>query len=410
MRDPHRRTRRTLAAYAVGALVLPVVLAGCGQGGDEVDIDVTGTAPASPSASSSGSSSAGPSTDPSAGSAGGEQVELPTSRRPRVVATAVTGLEAPWGLDFFADGDAIVTERDTTRVLRVSPDGEVTELGAVDAAAPEGEAGLLGVALSPDFEQDRLVYLYVTTGEDNRVVRAELDGDRLGPTEDVLTGIPNGFIHDGGRLLFGPDGHLYVSTGEIGEPARAQDRDDLGGKILRITPDGDPAPGNPFGSPVWSWGHRNVQGLAFDGEGRLWASEFGDSTWDELNLIEKGANYGWPEVEGRAEGRAEGTVEGGPSGDFVDPQAQWSTDEASPSGLAYADGHLYLAALRGERLWRVPVDGDGAGEPEAFLVGELGRMRTVALAPDGRLWLTTSNRDGRGDPADEDDRILVLKP
>ncbi|MDN4172744.1 PQQ-dependent sugar dehydrogenase [Nocardioides sp. SOB77] len=396
--------RRSLATYAVATLVLPLALAACGQGGDEVDVDVTGTAPATPAGSSPASPSAGGSSGPGAPPSG--RTELPTSKRPTVVGTVVTGLEAPWGLDFLPDGDAIVTERDTTRVLRVTADGEVTELGTIDAAAPEGEAGLLGVAVSPGFADDGLVYLYVSTAEDNRVVRAELRGDRLGATEDVLTGIPNGFIHDGGRMVFGPDGHLYVSTGETGEPERAQDREDLGGKILRITTDGDPAPGNPFDSPVWSWGHRNVQGLAFDGEGRLWASEFGDSTWDELNLIEAGANYGWPEVEGRDEG----TIEGGPSGDYVDPQAQWRTDEASPSGLAYADGHLYLAALRGERLWRVPVGPDGAGEPEEFLVGDHGRMRTVAFAPDGRLWLTTSNRDGRGTPAEGDDRILVLKP
>ncbi|MBC9735008.1 PQQ-dependent sugar dehydrogenase [Nocardioides sp. zg-578] len=374
-----------------------------------MEVDVTGTAPASPRASDpedSGASGASPSGSAGPGASPSARTELPTSARPRIAETVVTGLEAPWGLDFLPDGDAVVTERDSRRVLRVSPEGEVTELGTVEEAEPQTEAGLLGVAVSPSFAEDRLVYLYVSTAEDNRVVRAELSGDRLGPTEEVLTGIPNGYVHDGGRLLFGPDGYLYVSTGEIGERERAQDRDDLGGKILRITPDGDPAPGNPFDSPVWSWGHRNVQGLAFDGEGRLWASEFGDSTWDELNLIEAGANYGWPEVEGRAEG----TIQGGPSGDFVDPQAQWSTDEASPSGLAYADGHLYLAALRGERLWRVPVGPDGAGEPEAFLVGELGRMRTVAFAPDGRLWLTTSNRDGRGQPAEDDDRILVLRP
>ncbi|MCR6033480.1 PQQ-dependent sugar dehydrogenase [Nocardioides sp. zg-579] len=371
-----------------------------------MEVDVTGTAPASARAGDAEDSGASPSGSAGPGASPSARTELPTSARPRIAETVVTGLAAPWGLDFLPDGDAVVTERDSRRVLRVSPEGEVTELGTVEEAEPQTEAGLLGVAVSPSFAEDRLVYLYVSTAEDNRVVRAELSGDRLGPTEEVLTGIPNGYVHDGGRLLFGPDGYLYVSTGEIGERERAQDRDDLGGKILRITPDGDPAPGNPFDSPVWSWGHRNVQGLAFDGEGRLWASEFGDSTWDELNLIEAGANYGWPEVEGRAEG----TIDGGPSGDFVDPQAQWSTDEASPSGLAYADGHLYLAALRGERLWRVPVGPDGAGEPEAFLVGELGRMRTVAFAPDGRLWLTTSNRDGRGQPAEDDDRILVLRP
>ncbi|WP_216656563.1 PQQ-dependent sugar dehydrogenase [Nocardioides marmotae] len=400
------RRGRSPATYAVGALVLPLALAGCAQGGDEVEVDVTGTAPASARAGDAEDSGASPSGSAGPGASPSARTELPTSARPRIAETVVTGLAAPWGLDFLPDGDAVVTERDSRRVLRVSPEGEVTELGTVEEAEPQTEAGLLGVAVSPSFAEDRLVYLYVSTAEDNRVVRAELSGDRLGPTEEVLTGIPNGYVHDGGRLLFGPDGYLYVSTGEIGERERAQDRDDLGGKILRITPDGDPAPGNPFDSPVWSWGHRNVQGLAFDGEGRLWASEFGDSTWDELNLIEAGANYGWPEVEGRAEG----TIDGGPSGDFVDPQAQWSTDEASPSGLAYADGHLYLAALRGERLWRVPVGPDGAGEPEAFLVGELGRMRTVAFAPDGRLWLTTSNRDGRGQPAEDDDRILVLRP
>jgi glucose/arabinose dehydrogenase len=282
----------------------------------------------------------------------------------------------------------------------VTPGGEVTELGTVEEAAPQGEAGVLGVALSPRFAEDRLLYLYVSTEQDNRVVRAELRGGRLGEPEEVLTGIPNGFVHDGGRLEFGPDGLLYVSTGEAGEPPRAQDRDDLGGKILRITPEGEPAPGNPFGTAVWSWGHRNVQGLAFDEQGRLWASEFGDSTWDELNLIEAGENYGWPEVEGG----------GGEDAGFVDPQAQWRTSDASPSGLAHADGHLYLAALRGARLWRIPVAHGRAGEPESFLVGDYGRMRTVAVAPDGMLWLTTSNRDGRGEPSPEDDRILLVRP
>ena len=214
----------------------------------------------------------------------------------------------------------------------------------------------------------------------------------------VLAGIPNGFVHDGGRLAFGPDGMLYVSTGETGQSPLAQDRDSLAGKILRITPDGDPAPGNPDGSPVWSWGHRNVQGLAFDDDDRLWASEFGDSTWDELNRIEKGANYGWPEVEGR-----------GDSDEFTDPQVVWATENASPSGLAYLDGHVWMAALRGQRLWRVDVSTGQARDPQDFFVGEYGRMRTVVVAPDGRLWVTTSNRDGRGDPAAEDDRILVVE-
>ena len=321
--------------------------------------------------------------------------------RPRVVGTIADGLEVPWGIDFLPDGSAVVTERDSTRVLRVFDDGTVEPIGTVDAAAPEGEGGLLGVAVSPTYDDDRLVYFYVTTSEDNRVVRAVFDADAgtaISDPEVVLSGIPNGFVHDGGRLAFGPDGMLYVSTGETGQPTLAQDRDSLAGKILRITPGGDPAPGNPDGSPVWSWGHRNVQGLAFDDDDRLWASEFGDSTWDELNRIEKGANYGWPEVEGR-----------GDSDDFTDPQVVWATENASPSGLAYLDGHVWMAALRGQRLWRVDVSTGQARDPQDFFVGEYGRMRTVVVAPDGRLWVTTSNRDGRGDPAAEDDRILVVE-
>lgn len=318
---------------------------------------------------------------------------------PRVAGTVASGLAVPWGVAFLEDGTALVTERDSRRVLSVASDGAVAEVGEVTEAVPEGEGGLLGVAVDPAGD-GRDVYLYATTAEDNRVLRAELVAGRLGEAEVVLDGIPQGFIHDGGRLAFGPDGHLYVSTGETGETELAQDPDSLAGKILRITTDGEPAPGNPDpDSPVWSLGHRNVQGLAFDDEGRLWASEFGDSTYDEINLIEPGANYGWPVVEGPGGGD-----------DYVDPLVTWPTSAASPSGMAYADGHLWVGALRGERLWRVAVRGDRLGEPTAFLEGEYGRVRTVATTPDGDLWVTTSNRDGRGTPADEDDRILRVIP
>jgi glucose/arabinose dehydrogenase len=313
-----------------------------------------------------------------------------------VVDTLVGGLEVPWGVVFLADGEAVVTERISGRVDRVGKDGEVSLLGTVDDVAPQGEAGLLGVAVSPDFETDRTLFLYLTTDTDNRVVRAEVDGDRLGRTTVVLDGIPAGFIHDGGRIAFGPDGQLYVTTGETGNPELAQDPQSLAGKILRITPDGDPAPGNPDpDSPVWSMGHRNVQGLAWDDEGRLWASEFGDSEWDELNLVEKGGNYGWPEVEGSSDDPA-----------FVAPVASWATDQASPSGLAVTDEGVYLAALRGERLWRVPLTPDGVGNPQPLLEGQYGRLRAVAVAPDGSLWVMTNNTDGRGDPRPGDDRIL----
>ncbi len=319
------------------------------------------------------------------------------SGSPRVVRTVADHLEVPWGLAFLPDGSALVTERDSGRVLAVAS-GAVREVGRVSEAAPQGEAGLLGVAVSPTYAEDLAVFLYVTTETDNRVVRTTYDGARLGDLTVILDGIPNGFIHDGGRLAFGPDGLLYVSTGETGDGPLAQDPDSLGGKILRITMDGDPAPGNPDpSSPVFSLGHRNVQGLAFDDRGRLWASEFGASTWDELNLVKAGANYGWPLVEGRGE------LPG-----YRNPFAQWHTDEASPSGLAYREGTLWLASLRGQRLWQVPLRGNGVAEPVDWFVGRYGRLRTVALAPDGHLWLTTSNRDGRGSPVSADDRILEL--
>ncbi|NUR05833.1 MAG: PQQ-dependent sugar dehydrogenase [Nocardioidaceae bacterium] len=321
--------------------------------------------------------------------------------RPRVVGTIARGLEAPWGIAFLPDGSALVGERDTTRVLLVR-DGRTRVVGRLGEAEPGGEAGLLGLAASPTYDRDRLVYAYLTTADDNRVVRMRYAGGRLGPPRPVLAGIPNGFIHDGGRLLFAPDGNLFVSTGETGNGALAQDRDSLGGKILRITPDGKPAPGNPRpGSPVWTMGHRNVQGLAFDGSGQLWASEFGQNTWDELNRIDRGRNYGWPVVEGKGDSGTRG---------YRDPYVQWRTSEASPSGLAFLDGSLWMASLRGERLWQIPVRGDGVGRPRDFFVGDYGRMRTVVVAPDGNLWVTTSNRDGRGNPAPQDDRILEVAP
>ncbi|WP_298756168.1 sorbosone dehydrogenase family protein [uncultured Nocardioides sp.] len=391
------RRRRLLAA--AGATVLPLALSGCLQEGSTstvtiIETTATGTPlPVPTSAPASTAATGSPTDDPTDD---GEE-----SGPPELVGTIATGLEVPWGIAFLPDGDALVTERDSTRVLLLrGPEHEVVEVATVDAAAPAGEGGLLGVAVSPSYDDDGLVYLYLTTPTDNRVVRGVLEGERLGELEPVLTGIPNGFIHDGGQLVFGPDGYLYVSTGEAGDPPRAADPDDLGGKVLRITPDGDPAPGNPDpDSPVWTLGHRNIQGLAFVGT-KLWASEFGQDRFDELNLITAGRDYGWPAVEG----------EGGKKQGYVDPQVTWATDDASPSGLAYADGRLWLGALKGQRLWRVEVKGKKARKPRAFFVGDHGRLRSVVAAPDGTLWVTTSNRDGRGSPVDGDDKILQIRP
>jgi glucose/arabinose dehydrogenase len=313
-----------------------------------------------------------------------------TADGPKVVGTIATGLDTPWGIAFLPDHTALVSERDTTRIIAIK-NRKKREVGTIPQAEPGGEAGLLGLAVSPSFEEDHLVYAYLTTERDNRVVTFTYDGKRLGESKDVVTGIPSAQNHDGGRLLFDDDGNLFVSTGEAGQPELAQDRSSLGGKILRISPDGT--------MMRWSMGHRNVQGLAFDDTGNLWATEFGNHTWDELNRIEKGANYGWPRVEGKGDTKG-----------MVNPEIQWRTDEASPSGLAFLDGHLWAASLRGERLWRMAVDGADVGPPEDFFVGDFGRMRTVVAAPDGNLWVTTSNRDGRGRPAEDDDRILVVEP
>lgn len=382
-----------------------VLLAGCTAGADG--------GPATPSApGSSAASGTAPTPAP-----------VPATE----VTTVVDGLEAPWGLAPLADGTLLVSLRDAARLVVVDPDAgtttDVTGPGADQLAVqtvPGGEAGLLGVAVAPgDAERPGEVFVYRTGAEDNAVLRATLEGTELGDLTTVVAGIPRAGNHDGGRLAFGPDGFLYVSTGDASDPARSQDPGSLGGKILRLTADGEPAPGNPDpASALWSLGHRNVQGLGWDDGGRMFASEFGQNTYDELNVITPGGNYGWPDAEGPGDG------DDGDDG-FVDPVAWWTTDQASPSGLAVTDGAVYLAGLRGQTLWRVPLEpapgaddggaddggaGDaGLGEPQPLLAGELGRLRAVAAVTgddaDG-LWVLTNNTDGRGSPRAGDDRLV----
>jgi glucose/arabinose dehydrogenase len=319
----------------------------------------------------------------------------PPAAQPAVRVIA-TGLQVPWGIAFLPGGDALVSERTTGRIVRVPAAGgapqPLMQVPGVDTNA--GEGGLLGLAVSPAYARDRLVYAYFTSAQDNRVVRFTLGG----APQPVLTGLERNAIHDGGRIAFGPDGMLYVGTGDAGNGPVAQDPESLNGKILRLRPDGGVPDDNPFrGSPVWSVGHRNVQGLAWDRARRLWEAELGQDRFDEVNIIRPGRNYGWPRVEGRGDTRG---------GRYANPLVTWPTAEASPSGAAVAGDALYVGALRGERLWRVPIDGDRAGAPQALLDGRFGRLRTVVAAPDGSLWVTTSNRDGRGSPAAGDDRII----
>ncbi|MEU2254735.1 PQQ-dependent sugar dehydrogenase [Nocardia xishanensis] len=303
------------------------------------------------------------------------------------------GIDVPWGVAFLPDGTALVAERDTGKILRVAPGRPPEAVYDVPGVVAGGEGGLLGLAASPQFAENGYVYAYFTASSDNRIVRFRLDG----PPEVVFDGIAKAGNHNGGRIAFGPDGMLYVGTGDAARSALAQDPASPNGKILRLTPDGRPAPGNPNpDSPVYSLGHRNVQGLAWDRAGRLFAAEFGQNRLDEINLIEPNRNYGWPAVEGG----------GGAGRGYADPVVTWTTAEASPSGIAIAGDTLYAAALRGERLWTVPLMDGSAGTPRAMFEERYGRLRTVAVAPDGALWLTTSNTDGRGDVRPGDDRIL----
>lgn len=384
-----RRRLLGLAAAAGAA-------AGCSAGPPEPA--ASSAPPDSPATAASTPTAPGP---PSASSP-----NAPESASPTPAATGlgdptaeevVTGLRSPWGLIPLRDGSFLVSERDTAEIVLVA-DGRSRRVGTVGDAEPYVEGGLLGIAASADQET---LFAYFTAADDNRIVRMRWDGRRIGDQQVVLSGIPKGARHNGGRMIIGPDDLLYVSTGETGDPDLAQDRDSPAGKILRITPDGDPAPGNPFGNEVFSYGHRNVQGLVFDPQGRLWASEFGDQQTDELNLIEAGGNYGWPEVEGA----------GGADG-MIDPVVEWSPAEASPSGLTFWKGSFYLAALRGERLWEVPLtdpDAGRVGEPRAHFTGEYGRLRSVEVSADGEaLLVLTNNTDGRTRPRDGDDRLLRI--
>ncbi|MFD1714775.1 PQQ-dependent sugar dehydrogenase [Amnibacterium flavum] len=317
-------------------------------------------------------------------------------------ATALAaGLQAPWSVVPVQSGSALVSERDTASVVELTADGQARVAGVVEGVVPGGEGGLLGLAVLPEDSGATWLYAYFTGADDNRIVRMPLEGGAgtfaLGAPEVILEGIAKARNHDGGRLAFGPDGMLYATSGDAGQPGAAQDPLSLNGKILRMTPEGDVPADNPIeGSLTWSYGHRNPQGIAWTESGAMYAAEFGQDTWDEINRIEPGSNYGWPEAEG---------IVGDSS--FVDPIVQWSTDEASPSGLAAVGSSLFVAGLGGERLWIVQGADSGSPTTDAAF-GELGRIRDVIAAPDGTLWMLTGNTDGRGDPREGDDRLVSV--
>jgi glucose/arabinose dehydrogenase len=325
---------------------------------------------------------------------------------PRVTVVA-SGLEVPWALAFAPDGRLFVTERPGR--IGVVEAGRVRPVATLPVEA-RGEAGLMGLALDPRFGDNGRMYACYTTrkGDDlvNRVVALRFLDGRARQERALVDDLPAASIHDGCRLKFGPDGRLYITTGDAGRSRLAQRHDSLAGKVLRIEGDGSVPADNPFpGSPIWSLGHRNPQGIAWHRSGRLVAAEHGPSGFpgghDEINLILPGRNYGWPEVSGR-----------GGDARFAEPVLESGRDTWAPSGIAFLGDDLYVAALRGRRLLRIAFTPDlgAVTRVTALLAGSHGRLRDVVAGPDGALYVTTSNRDGRGSPAPDDDRILRVAP
>lgn len=314
-----------------------------------------------------------------------------------------TNLTVPWEIVFLPSGDMLVTQR-SGELLRIGDQTKIIQ--KIQGVNHVGEGGLLGMALSRNFSEDGLLFLYLTSSENgnitNRVERYRLENDKLVEKKILLQGIKGATNHDGGRIAIGQDGYLYIATGDAENQQSSQDKGSLNGKILRITTDGDIPSNNPFGTAIYSLGHRNPQGLAWDIKGNLWASEHGPSGlasgFDEINLINAGSNYGWPLVTGddSSEGLVSPVIHSG------------SSDTWAPSGMAYSDGSLYFSGLRGEALYQAKIAQDGSLSLTEHFKGQFGRIRAVVIGPDGNLYFSTSNTDGRGNPDEDDDKIIKV--
>ena len=333
-----------------------------------------------------------------AGCGGGEEPDAPEGMR---VETVATGLEVPWEIAFLPDRSALVTERPgRIRVLEASGELREEPLAEVDVSA-EGEGGLLGLALDPEYRDNRFVYLYFTTAEGMKLERWRHGGDSLTREATLVSAIEAGPVHDSGRIAFGLDGLLYVATGDAGNGELAQDDGSLNGKFLRLT--AEQYRGDVEVRPeVLSKGHRNPQGFDWQ-DGRLISTEHGPSGgdgpqgFDEVNHVREGGNYGWPEAIGDDH-------------EGFDAPLRVYEEAIAPSGATFWRGGFWFATLRGEALHRLTIDGDEITEDQTVLEGDYGRLRTVVEGPDGALYVLTSNQDGRGSPSDDDDRILRLTP
>ena len=322
-----------------------------------------------------------------------EGLTLEDIEEPEIVAD---NLEIPWEVVFLPDGEMLVTER-PGRVLLIGEDREEYVIDEVDHI---GEGGLLGMEKHPDFEENGYLYIYMTTDDDNRVDRYLFEDGQFTRDETIIDNIPVARFHNGGRIKFGPDGHLYITTGDAQDTALSQERDSLAGKILRITDEGEIPEDNPFDTEIYSYGHRNPQGITWDNEGRLWSTEHGPTARDELNLIESGKNYGWPIIRGGEEGEGMET-----------PVLQSGEDYTwAPTGVIFWDGSIFFTGLRGSAIYEARLDGE---EVDDFLVHfkeDFGRMRAIRQGPDGIFYLLTNNTDGRGTPREGDDKIIKIDP
>ena len=331
----------------------------------------------------------------------------PSASSAPAVEVVARDLEIPWDIAFLPSGGMLVTER-TGHVIFIDQAGTKKEI-PIEGVSKKGEGGLLGMVLHPNFSQNSFLYLYMSSpggeGEtQNRVVRYRYENGELHEDKVIITGIPGAIYHDGGRMEFGPDGYLYITTGDATRPNIAQDKTSLGGKTLRLKDDGATPEDNPFGTRVWSYGHRNAQGIAWDNAGRMWQTEHGRSGvttgMDEINLVVRGGNYGWPTIEG------DQTKEG-----LINPvKHSGASDTWAPASLVYLNGSLFFGGLRGTALYQAVLDGERVALLKEHFKGVYGRIRTVRVGPDGMLYITTSNRDDRGEPKTGDDKIIRIDP
>ncbi len=325
-------------------------------------------------------------------------------KAPNKIETVAKNLEIPWAIDFLPNGSILFTER--SGKLKLISKNKVTTAAQIPDVKVYGEGGLMGLAVHPDFKSNNYIYLYYTySGSNdqtrNRVVRYKYINNQLTDRVILIDNIPGAIYHNGGRLKFGPDKFLYITTGDSLEPSLAQNTNSTAGKILRVTDDGKMAPGNPFNNLVYSFGHRNPQGLAWDSSGRLWETEHGRSNpsgYDEINLIMKGKNYGWPEIQGTE--KKEG---------MEAPLAQSGQETWAPAGAIFYKDSLFFGGLKGQALFELKIN-NGNAIITKHLLEKYGRIRDVTFGPDNLLYISTSNRDGRGSPTEDDDRIFQIDP